>query len=91
MRFCHQGTKLYELYECRGTGLLSDWELSRYCYFVNNSGAVRICQALLSCLGSRCRSKNHDELVNYTGVVSKSAVLIMMQDLSKGLDPFFCL
>jgi hypothetical protein len=84
MRFCSQGTELCGLYECRGTSLISDWELSRYCYFVNSSGAVRIYHRLRICHGSRSKSKNHDELINYTGVVSKSAVLIMMQNLSKG-------
>ena len=49
-------------------------DLSRYCYFINSSGAVRICQSLRYCLGSSRKSKNHDELINYTGVVSKSAI-----------------
>jgi len=48
--FCHPGTGFCGLYECRGTNYLTNGELSRYCYFVNNCGAVRICQALRSCL-----------------------------------------
>jgi hypothetical protein len=33
-------------------------------------------------------SKNHDELINFTGVVSKSGLWIV-QKLSWGQDPFF--
>jgi len=36
----------------------------------------------------RCFSKNHDELINFTGVVSKSELLIV-QELSWGQDHFF--
>ena len=34
-------------------------------------------------------SKNHDELINFTGVVSKSVVFVTMQDLSKGYNALF--
>ena len=34
-------------------------------------------------------SKNHDELINFTGVVSKSVVFVTMQDLSKEYNALF--
>ena len=34
-------------------------------------------------------SKNHDELINFTGVVSKSVVFVTMQDLSNGYNALF--
>ena len=55
-------------------------DLSRYCYFINSSGAVGICQALRSYLGSMSKSKNHDELINYTGVVSGAFFLVYRLD-----------
>jgi hypothetical protein len=63
--FCSPGTKSAEHYECRGTSYLTNGELSRYCYFVNSCGAVRICQALQSCLGGRSKSKNRDNLSRF--------------------------
>ena len=40
MCFCSQGTKLCELYECRGTSLIGASKLSRYRIFVGGTGAV---------------------------------------------------
>jgi hypothetical protein len=89
--FCSPGTKLAEHYECRGTSYLTNWELSRYCYFVNSCGAVRICQALRFCLTARNKSKNRDKQLTHIVRVSKSAVFFIIQYLSKGLDPFLSL
>jgi hypothetical protein len=63
--FCSPGTKLAEHYDCRGTSYLTNGELSRYCYFVNSCGAVRICQALRFCLGGRSKSKNRDKQLTH--------------------------
>ena len=33
--------------------------------FIEGSGAVRVCQAVLSCLGSRSKSKKCDKQLNH--------------------------
>ena len=76
MCFCSPGTKLAEHYECRGTSYLTNGELSRYCYFVNSCGAVRICQALRFCLGGRSKSKNRDKQLTHIVRVMRSIFLI---------------
>ena len=63
--FCRHGANFIEHYECRGTIYLTNGELSRYCYFVNSCGAVRICQALRFCLGGRSKSKNRDKQLTH--------------------------
>ena len=60
-----------------------DRNLSRYCYFINSSGAVRVCQVLGSCLGSRNKSKNRDKLFNYTVRVSVVVPVSELQMLVK--------
>jgi len=70
--FCSPGTNLAEHYECRGTSYLTNGELSRYCYFVNSCGAVRICQALRFCLGGRSNSKNRDKQLTHIVRVMRS-------------------
>ena len=40
MCFCSPGTNLVEHYACRGTSFILTGKLSRYCYFVNSTGAV---------------------------------------------------
>ena len=70
--FCSPGTKLAEHYECRGTSYLTNGELSRYCYFVNSCGAVRICQALRFCLTARSKSKNRDKQLTHIVRVMRS-------------------
>ena len=76
--FCSPGTKLAEHYECRGTSYLTNGELSRYCYFVNSCGAVRICQALLFCLGGRSKSKNRDKQLTHIVRVRCSGSFILL-------------
>jgi hypothetical protein len=47
-------------------GYLESGNLSRYRYFVNSSGAVRVYHQLQSCHGCRSKSKNHDEPINFS-------------------------
>ena len=76
--FCSPGTKLAEHYECRGTSYLTNADLSRYCYFVNSCGAVRICQALRFCLTARNKSKNRDKQL--THIVRVSCFIFLSQN-----------
>jgi len=38
--FCRPGTKFDRRYACRGTSLIGAGKLSRYCYFINSTGAA---------------------------------------------------
>ena len=66
------GTSFIEHYACRACPVRA-----------KRVTGVRICQALLSCLGSRSKSKNHDELINYTGVMFRRVIVIVMMKLSE--------
>jgi hypothetical protein len=49
---------------------------------INSSGAVRVIKDYKFVDGAGKKSKNRDKLINYTGVVSKSANFLIKQDLS---------
>ena len=38
--FWHPGTSFIDHYACRGTSLIGAGKLSRYCYFINSTGAA---------------------------------------------------
>ena len=65
-----------------------DGNLSWYCYFVNSSGAIRVCPDVISWFESRSKSKNRDKLFNYTVRVSVVVPVLELQMFSKGTKLF---
>ena len=62
--FCHPGTEFYGLYECRQS-CQGVSQLSGSDKFIAGSGAVRVCQVVLSCLGCRSKCKKCDDLSRF--------------------------
>ena len=60
-----------------------DGNLSWYCYFLNSSGAIRVCPDVISWFESRSKSKNRDKLFNYTVRVSVVVPVLELQMLLK--------
>ena len=77
--FCRPGANLFGGRTCRGTKLIVSSHLSRYCYFVNSSGAIAV-QALRIYLGSRNISKNRDKQLTFIVRVRRSSLLIIQMD-----------
>ena len=60
-----------------------DGDLSWCCYFINSSGAIRVCPDVISWFESRSKSKNRDKLFNYTVRVSVVVPVSELQMLVK--------
>jgi hypothetical protein len=57
--------------------------MSWFCYFVNSSGAIRVCPDVISWFESRSKSKNRDKHFNYTVRVSVVVPVLELQMLVK--------
>ena len=87
--FCRPGTNFLRYTSVGVQGCLMDGNLSRYCYFFNSTGAVRIYYQLLSCLESREQNaKTMTSLLIIPSVLGFRSIFI---SLSWQEFFFFCL
>ena len=77
--FCRPGANLIGGRTCRGTNMIESSHLSRYCYFINSSGAIAV-QALRICHECRSKSKNRDKQLTFIVRVRRSSLLIIQID-----------